>query len=133
MRLFDESATTISPLEETAATALGPLKLAAVPVPSANAALPLPASVVTTPRGVTRRMRLLFGSATTITPLEGITSSPKGKWKLAAARVPSANAAVPLPARVVTTPRGDTSRMRWPYVSHTTMTPLEGITASPRG
>jgi hypothetical protein len=78
------------PLEGITETPKGPRKLAAEPVPSAKAALPLPASVVTTPRGVTSRMRLLPASTTTIIPLEGITATVHGLLKLAAAPVPSA-------------------------------------------
>ena len=51
-------------------------------------------------------MRWLPPSATTITPLEGITATPVSYWKkkLAAAPVPSAKAPLPLPASVLTTP-----------------------------
>ena len=93
MRLLYKSATTILPLEGTTATPVGPWKLAAPPVPSAKfwAVFP-PASVVTTPRGVTSRMRLLPESATTITPLDEMTATPIGLLKLAAVPVPSANA-----------------------------------------
>ena len=102
MRWFIESATTITPLEGITATPAGQLKLAVVPVPSAKEASPLPASVVTTPRGVTSRMRWL--SATTITPLEEIAATPYRELKLADVPVPSANASLPLPASVLTTP-----------------------------
>jgi hypothetical protein len=64
-------------------------------------------------------MRLLFVSVTTTTPLEGITATPEGREKLS--------------VRVVTTPRGVTSRMRLLFVSATTIKPLEGITATPPG
>ena len=40
------------------ATPVGELKLAAAPMPSRKPALPPPASVETTPRGVTSRMLL---------------------------------------------------------------------------
>ena len=69
---------TTMPLEGITATPVGMLKLAAVPVPSVNASLPLPASVVTTPSGVTSRMRWLCSSATTTMPFEGITATPNG-------------------------------------------------------
>ena len=104
MRWFSLSATTITPLEGITATPVGPLKLAAAPVPSANAPLPLPASVVTTPTGVTSRMRWLPKSATTITPLEAITAISLGLLKLADWPVPSANAPVPLPTKVLAAP-----------------------------
>jgi hypothetical protein len=93
----------ITPFEGITAIEYGLKKLAAVPAPSAKAWFPLPASVVTLPRGVTRRMRWLCESATTITPLEGTTATPCGWLKLAAAPVPSANP-LSLPASVVTMP-----------------------------
>jgi hypothetical protein len=111
MRLLFESATMMVPLEGFTATPYGLLKLADLPSPKVG--LPLPVSVVTTPRGVTSRMRLLNVSATTMTPLEGITATAVGLLKPAAAPVPSANMATPVPARVVTTPRGETSLIRW--------------------
>jgi hypothetical protein len=109
-QLLPESATTIAP-EGITATPAGLLKDAAAPVPSVNAANPLPASVVTIPKGVTSRMRWFFSSLTTIAPLEGDTATPYGPLKLAPAPVPSANP-WPLPASVVMTPTGVTSRMR---------------------
>ena len=132
MRWLVWSATTITPLEGITATPHGYAKLAVTPVPSANAWLPLPASVVTTPRGVTRRMRWLLLSATMIASLEGITATPKGLLKLAAAPAPSAKP-WPLPASVVTRPKGVTRRMRWSFQSATTITSFEGITATPDG
>ncbi len=59
MRLFKKSATMTLPLLSTA-TPVGRLNEAPVPTPLANAADPLPASVVTTPPGVTLRMRWLL-------------------------------------------------------------------------
>ena len=76
-------------------------------------------------------MQLLSVSATTTMLLEGITATPAGPRKLAAVPVPSAYAALPLPASVVVTPRGVTSRMRWLDVSATTTMPLEGMMATP--
>ena len=134
MRWLPVSATTITLLEGITATPLGFLKLAAAPTPSAKAALPLPASVVTTPSEiVTSRILWLNSSATTIKLLEGITATPVGLLKLAAAPMPSAKAPLPLPASVVTTPRGVTMRIRLLVMSATTNTPLEGITATPAG
>lgn len=78
IRLLYKSATTITPLEGIAATPYGLLKLAAAPKPFAKPLLLLPASVVTTPRGVTSRMQLLFVSATAIASLEEITVTPSG-------------------------------------------------------
>jgi len=56
------------PLLSTA-TPTGLLNEAPAPVPSANVRVPFPASVVTTPPGVTLRMRLLYVSATMTLPL----------------------------------------------------------------
>jgi hypothetical protein len=75
----------------------------------------------------------LFVSTKTITPLEGITANPAGWLKLAAAPAPLAKVALPLPASVVTTPRGVTCRMRLLTVSATTIAPFELITATPPG
>ena len=101
MRLLSELTTTIALLEGTTATPVGP------EMPSDN-----PASVATTPEGVTKRIRLFAVSATTITPSEGTTATPLGELKLADVPAPSAKAASPLPASVVTTPPGYvTSRM----------------------
>ena len=133
MRWLAQSATMITLLEGITTTPCGVLKLAAAPEPSANTPLPLPTSVVTIPMGVTSLMRWLSYSVTTTTPLEGITAIPSGLRKLAAAPMPSANAALPLPASVVTTPRGVTRRMRLFDESATTIMLLEGITATPIG
>jgi hypothetical protein len=121
----------MDPLEVTA-TPRGLLSFAFVPTPSAKPAV-LPASVVTTPRGVTSRTRWFEMSATTMTPLDGITATPKTLQKLAAAPVPSAHVAAPLPASVVTTPSAVTSRIRLLFWSETTITSLEGITAMADG
>ena len=99
-RLLPWSATAMLPLAATAMP-VGWLKLAAAPAPSADPALPLPASVVTTPEGVTSLTRLLKVSATKITPVCGSRATPQGLLKLAAAPAPSAKAALPLPASVV--------------------------------
>ena len=76
MRWLPESATMTLPLLSTA-TPLGELNEAPAPVPSANVADPLPASVVTTPPGVTLRMRSLPQSATLTLPLLS-TATPLG-------------------------------------------------------
>jgi hypothetical protein len=78
-------------------------------------------------------MRWFSLSATTTVLLESMTATPVGRKKLAPAPVPSAKVPSPLPARVETTPRGDTSRRRWFSLSATTMTPLEATTATPAG
>jgi hypothetical protein len=91
-------------LEGITATEYGYLKHAAVPIPSAKDALPLPASVVTALEvESTRRMRWLFASATTITK-GSMTATEYGWLKLAAAPKPSAKDAMLLPASVETTP-----------------------------
>ena len=63
---------------------LGLLKKAVVPVPSAKAAALPPASVVTMPRGVTSRMRLLPVSATNTASLAESMAMPCGPEKPAA-------------------------------------------------
>jgi hypothetical protein len=100
-------------------------------VPSANADDPLPASVVTTPPGVTLRMRLLPQSATITLPLLS-TATPQGVMNEAPVPVPSANANDPFPASVVTTPPGVTLRMRLLRESATMTLPLLS-TATPKG
>ena len=76
MRWLLWSATMTLPLLSTA-TPEGYENEAPAPVPSANAYDPLPASVVTTPPGVTLRMRLLYVSATMTLPLLS-TATPVG-------------------------------------------------------
>ena len=92
----------------------GEEKTAFVPVPSTGVPDPLPQSVVTTPKGVTWRMRELELSATSMRPLARM-ASPLGLLKSAAVPVPSANPAdvpdEPPPASVVTTPAGVMARM----------------------
>ena len=83
-----------------------------MPTPSAAPTAPLPASVLTTPPGVTRRTQLLPESPTIALPLAS-TAMPWGSLKEALAPAPLANAAAPLPASVDTTPAGVTRRMRW--------------------
>ena len=91
---------------------LGWFNTADVPAPSAQPAAPLPAIVVTTPVGVTRRMRLFPESVTKRFPTE-FMAIPRGKLKLAPAPVPSTHApTLPLPASVVTPPAGVTLRTR---------------------
>jgi len=119
MRWFETSATTTTPLGESTSTSDGNEKLADVPFPSAKAALPLPASVLTTPRGETSLTTLLPESPTTITPVDGNTATPRGPPR-------------PL-ASVLTTPRGLTRRMRPFPVSATIISSLEGTTATPIG
>ena len=78
------------------------------------------------------RRRELTWSTTTILP-SVFTTTPCGWLKLAAVPWPSAEPAEPLPAKVETTPRGDTSLMRLFIRSVTTMVPLAGMKAMPHG
>ena len=130
MRLLLWSATNTFPLASTV-TPIGALNCAAAPVSSTQPASPLPASVVTTPADVTFRMRLLLWSATKIFPLAS-TVTPVGALNCAAAPVPSANPAVPLPASVVTTPPGVIFLMRLLISSATKTFPLAS-TVTPYG
>jgi hypothetical protein len=77
MRLFALSAKTMLPPASTA-TPQGWKNEAPPPAPSANAVSPLPAIVLTTPAGVTRRTRWLLVSATTRFPPPS-TAKPWGK------------------------------------------------------
>ena len=105
-----ESATCIKPSAFTVMPA-GLKNAALVPNPSAHEATPLPAKVVVAPPEVTRRMRLFPLSAQKISPVTGWAATPLGEKKLATAPVPSAHAAAPLPARVLTTPSRVTLRI----------------------
>ena len=99
-RLLPRSATSTLPPSVTA-TPYGELKAAAVPSPSAKLGAPVPAIVVTTPAGVTRRMRCPVASATATSPLAN-AATPAGFENCAAAPVPSAPPSAPPPASVVT-------------------------------
>ena len=86
------------------ATPKGLLKEAAVPVPFAEPALPVPAKVLTSPAGVIFLIRLLVTSATYTLSLLS-TATPEGPLKEAAVPVPSAEPVTPaVPAKVVTSP-----------------------------
>src|ERR1019366_3318022 len=99
MVLLPLSATNTLPALSTA-TPQGYLNRAALPVPSALPEVPArPASVVTTPAGVTFRIVQLTSSATNMLPAPS-TATPVGKLSRAA-----------LPASVVTTPAGVTFRI----------------------
>ena len=107
--LLAESATNTFP-ELSTAMPIGRLKDALVIAPSANAAEPPPASVVTTPVEDTLRMRLLPVSATNTLPALS-TAIPSGLLNVAAEAFPLADPPTPLPATVVTTPAEVTIRM----------------------
>ena len=112
MRLFCVSPTKTFPLP-SAATPDGLRNVASlIPTPLAKGVeLPLPARVVTVPRGVILRMRLLPESATYTTPAES-TARPEGERKLAKVPCPSAQVATPLPANVLVAPAGVSLLMR---------------------
>ena len=76
--------------------------MAAIPIPSVNPALLCPAIVVTAPAELIFLTRPLFMSAKNTVPDES-TATPTGPLSRAALPIPSANAAVLLPAKVVTT------------------------------
>ena len=95
-------------------------------MPSAKAAAPLPANVVTTPPAAILRMRLFPESPMKTFPAVS-TATPRGALKEAPVPVPSANAADPLPARVLTTPPGVTLRMRLLAESATNTLPMESV------
>lgn len=109
MRLPSYSATAKSPFENKAISA-GPLKDAPVPLPSTEAAVPEPASVVTTRDGEMRRIRSFPYSATAMLPLASI-ATPAGSEKSAEVPTPLAYPDT-LPAIVETTPSGVINRMR---------------------
>ena len=104
IRWLSFSPTSTSPKSFTA-TPIGSQNVAeTVPTPLAKGVeLPVPARVETVPKGVIFRMRWFPESATYTTPAESI-AMPCGYEKRARAPEPSAQAAVPLPAKVVVTP-----------------------------
>ena len=115
------SATSTSPLPVTA-TPTGCVKRApAVPSPSLLKEVPLPAMVVTTPAGVTRRMQKFPVSATTSPPC-GSTARPEGKRNSALVPRLLANPGrLPVPppptsTDVASVPRS-TTRTRWALYS----------------
>jgi len=88
--------------------------------------------VVTTPARVTIRTLPLPNSTTANRSPEGNMEIPVGLLKLARAPVPSSLAAVPLPARVVTSPPGFVMiRIRWLPPSLIITAPVEGTMATP--
>jgi len=119
----------MAPAAVTAAPC-GRAKAATVPNPSRVGALAfaLPASVLTLPSGVTRRTRRLAPSATTTLPAAS-TATARGSAKATPAPRPSAHAAVPFPASVVTSPAGVIARITWLLRSLTYTVPL-GATAT---
>ena len=111
-RLLPESATKSAPPEGDSATPRGCQKKAPLPTPSKKSGCGAPASVLTTPPGVTARSLWFCVSATYTVPAAPSTATPSGALKAAPAPAPSAKAAAPLPASVLVAPAGLTSRMR---------------------
>jgi hypothetical protein len=105
-------------------TVRGPLNAAAIPVPSSHVAVPDPASVVTTPARVTKRMRLPINSATITLSLESVVM-PLGLLKVADVPMPLIEDATALPASVETIPDDVTIRTRLLKESEITRSPLE--------
>ena len=106
----------------------GPEKLAAAPMPSAQAGVPLPASVVTAPAGEITRMRLFSLSPTYKTPEAGSLARPEGELNAAFTPMPLINVAVPLPASVMVLPDVVvTARMRWEEESTTISRPEDSM------
>jgi hypothetical protein len=101
----------VPPIGSTA-TFQGALKAELTPGPSIKAAWPLPASVPTLPEAEIIRMRLLALSATSTSPVPATKATPMGLLKDAEVLNPSANAGEPEPARVLTWPTLETTRMR---------------------
>jgi len=96
---------------------IGPLNCADAAAPSAQPAVPVPATVLTAPASDTARTRLpLYSVTKRVRPL--ITTS-MGLLKDAAAPEPSAHAPAPLPASVPTSPASVTVRTRWLLNSQT--------------
>jgi hypothetical protein len=94
------------------------LKQAAELAPSAKAAVPLPAMVVTTPWGVTFRMRWLYVSLTYKVSKPSM-ASPEGLENVAAVPVPSEKTVWNMPANTVEKPSGETLRIT-PYEESST-------------
>ena len=103
---------------------IGLLKLAAVPVSSAEPSEPLPANVLTTPKDVILRILLLPESAIYRFPNESI-AIPDGPLKLAYVPVPSVYSHEPLPANMLTLPSGVILRIILLPVSATYRFPAE--------
>ena len=103
-------------------TAFGSCNWAATAGPPSPAApaVPLPATVETTPEArSTRRIRWLAESAMNRPAPAGSTANPWGQWRVAAPAGPPSPeyAACPVPTSVVTAPRESTRRTRWLNVS----------------
>ena len=95
-----------------------------MPFLSSHPKVPDPASVVTTPKGVTIRMRCPANSAT-ITLSNASMVMPFGELKVADAPMPFVPPAVPFPASVDTFPDSVTIRMQLLPLSTTARFPLE--------
>jgi hypothetical protein len=111
MRLLAPSATITLPPASIAGER-GQLKAAAAPAPSAHAAVPEPASVVTTPARVTRRTRWATWSTKATTSFDEMAMPLIPFVNVAAVPTPLALPDAPLPASDVATPASVTTRMR---------------------
>ena len=105
---------------------LGPLKLAAIPVPSVAPTAPVPAMVLTTPAVVTALIQL--ESATYPTP-EASVAIPWEEKKLAAVPWPLVKDDAPFPASVVTFHRqgGSVLSLTAPQLADT----MQGVAPAP--
>ena len=130
IRLFPKSDTYKLPAASVSIP-VGLLNEAAVPVPLALPETPLPAKVVTTPAGVIIRIRSLPLSATYTFPAASVPN-PKGSLNEAAVPVPLVLPAIPLPAKVLTTPAGVIIRIKLLPKSATKTLP-EGSVVIPIG
>ena len=88
------------------------MNIAEVPAPSAHPLNPFPAIVDTNPVGDTTRIAWLPISAIRRLPEAACTAMPHGPQNPAAVPSPPVNAQLPFPAKVLTTPSGDTARIR---------------------
>ena len=119
---------------------VGLKRAAAVPTPSRQAEVPLPASVDTQPPGEMSLTRWLPVSPTSTFPLAGSTATPRGLLKVVLmARAPKRAQpgrppleAVPFPARVSTAPPRVMRRMAELLASATNSIPEESM-AKPAG
>jgi len=105
------STTYNNPEDALNASPTGALKVAAIPIPSVDPAVPLPAIVLTTPEGLQDRTLLLEVSPMYTVEVIGFTVMPWGALNEAVTPVPSMKAFIPLPASVLTVKvPGETTR-----------------------
>jgi hypothetical protein len=116
-------------------TPSGRYSMARGPAPSAHPALALPARVVTSPlpRATLRILWFIESATHTCPPPSGSAAMPEGALKAANPPRPSLKPATPLPARVVTSPPGPTTRTLWLFLSITYPMLVAGCTATSQG